>query len=112
MMKIRTIINAFQPLSAVFDSIEGLQRKWSLIPAFKELKEAAEMYDKEREELLLKHTLQDGTLNNAAFYQDHLKTLETEIEIQRPFIVTKEEVDHSKIKNSEIVKILDFMFDK
>ncbi len=38
-MKLRTIIESFDTVKKVYDSLKDFNRKWDLVPAFNELKE-------------------------------------------------------------------------
>lgn len=104
-MKLKVIAGNFQTLTQVFDSIEKFERSWELIPAYKELKEAVELFEKKRQELFEKYK----DMNSPDFQKEINDLIETDIKIKQPLRFSKKEIEDSKIKNSQKVAILDFM---
>lgn len=112
-MKLKTIIIAFNGITAVYDSIEEFNRKWELKDAYKELKEAMEIFEKEKAIVVKDLQLDNsGIIPNALVPEANLrlnKISEQDVKLKHTLKFTKKEVEGSKIKGSELVNIEEFI---
>jgi hypothetical protein len=113
-MKLRTIILAFNGVTQVYDSIQEFQRKWELKDAYKELRDAMEIFEKNKEQTIAELKLDNGAIPNALVPEANLrlnKIAEQDIKLKYNLKFTKKEVEKSNIKGSELTNILDFIKD-
>jgi len=111
-MKLETIVNGFGALKKVFDSIEKFDEKWKMVPAYKEIKDAIEMYNEERNKIIKNLSTLEGEVkpNKVPELNSQVDDLlKTEIKLKRNLKFDKKQVEKSGILVSEIESILDFM---
>ncbi len=110
-MTVRKLIENFRTITKVYDSIEKFQRKLDLVPAYNEMKEVVQMFEKEREKILTplkkEGKLPDSNLNEA---NEKIEPyLQQEVELKNNIKFTKEEAEKSKITGSELAAIIDLI---
>jgi len=111
-MKLKTIIIAFNGITQVYDSIEEFKRKWELLSAYKELREVMDMFEKEKEKKLsdlMNEQKQISPINVPKANARIAEIAEQEIKLKNQLKFTKQEIEKSKIKGSELVNIIDFI---
>jgi hypothetical protein len=107
-MKTKDVVITYQTLMTVFNSIEVFKRTWELVPAIKEIKDAAEYYELARQKIVQKYTVEGEEFGSTPGFQEELiNLLETEIDFKVPLKFTQAEIENAKIKNSELINIYD-----
>ncbi len=101
-LTVRELYVAFPGVLEVYDSLENFKRKWELAPAFKEIKEAATMFERERDNISRKEE------NDHKRISEVTKLLEEKIKI-KGMRFTKDEVEKSKVKGSLMVDMMQFI---
>lgn len=111
-MKLKVLVNGFAGLKAVFDSIEKFDEKWKNVPAYKEVKDAIEMYNDERKKIIQELSNADGEVEpkNVSKLNGKIENLQnTEIELKKKLTFDKSQVEKAKITVSQIESIMDFI---
>ena len=110
-MKLQTIIIAFNAATEVYDSIKTFKRKWELAPAYRELKEAVELFNEEKRKLILKYGGDSEIAKNKAeeYNKEFWDLWNQEVDFKKPLMFTLQEAEDSKIAGSKLVSILDFI---
>ena len=111
-MKLKAIILGFNGITQVYDSIEEFNRKWELLPAYKELREVMDLFEKAKEDQLsdlFNEQKQILSVNVPEANARIAKIANQEIELKNQLKFTREEVEKSKIKGSELVNIIEFI---
>jgi len=109
-INLKDIVVSFETVTTIYDSIDDFSRKWALVPAYKELKEAVSFYEEQREKLLIENSDEAGKVNNPIGLHNGMKKLqEAERELSHPLRFTKLEVEKSKIQGSKLSDIMIFI---
>jgi hypothetical protein len=114
-MKLKDVSKAFGAVTAVYDSIENFQRKLELVPGYKEVKEAVNFHEEQRNKLIMDATDQNGQLpveKQFALEQKILELNNTKYKFKIPLKFTIKEVEDSKIKGSQLVMVFDDFISK
>lgn len=111
-MKLKEVVDAFEGLTIVYDSISNFSRKWDLVPAYKEVKEMVELHNNDRNKLITKYKNDKGEMlreNASEFTKEYNAMIEHEIKLKHKLRFTKKEVEDSKIEGSKLVNIIEFI---
>ena len=111
-MKVREVVNAFKGLTEVYSSVDNFQRKWDLVPAYKEIKEVVQMHDEERNKLIKEFGNEKGQIYTdkiGLFNEKYESIISSEVKLKHKLRFTKKEVEDSKILGPELTNIMEFI---
>lgn len=119
-IKAKHLMNAFPIVRDVFDSIDKFSRTWELMPAYKEIKEAASLFEEKRNKFLLLHSDDKGNIlpDRVTLVNQEMEARgEETIELKTPIKFFRKEVERAvgakdaTVKRSSLVHMLCFIAD-
>lgn len=108
-LNLKDLSLCFPAIKQVFDSITDFNRAWELLPSFKKIQEAYELYHEKRDKVIFSIN-PEGSISaiQAKEFEEKMRPiLSSEIDVD-PIYFYKEEVAAAKLLNSQLIYIHHF----